>query len=255
MFTLRPGERFPGVRSRSNVAAPPFKNTLLQHFDSAILERLHLRPLKLKLRQTLQNPGEEISHIYFVEEGIGSMTTVFRDGGQVEVGMFGYESMVGVSALMGAKRSLSHIFMQLGGHGYSCSVETAKAEFSRHETFHNLALRYVQAQLTQSTQSAACNATHTHLQRLSRWLLICSDHANSPDLKLSQEFLAEMLGSQRTTVTIAAGILKDKGLIHYTRGSIHILDPKGLEKEACECYLVVKKHLSNFLEFDTGFAV
>lgn len=233
----------------------PYVNTVLCHLDPEVIERLHLQPVSLPLRHNLQTPGSVIDHIYFVEAGIGSMTTVFEDGAQVEVGMFGYESVMGVSALMGAKKSLNHIFMQLGGHGYSSPLAAAKAEFKRNERFHDLALRYVQAQLTQTAQSAACNATHDHAQRLARWLLICADRANTNDLALSQEFLAEMLGSRRTTVTLAAGILKDKGLIDYRRGSIHILDVPGLTAQACECYLVVKEHLENFADFDTGFAV
>jgi CRP-like cAMP-binding protein len=198
-----------------------YANIVLQHLDRSVIERLHLHPVALPLRHNLQTPGKLIDHIYFVEGGIGSMTTVFENGTQVEVGMFGYESVVGVSALMGAKKSLNHVFMQLGGHGYSSPLAAAKAEFKRNEIFHDLALRYVQAQLTQTAQSAACNATHDHAQRLARWLLICADRANTDTLALSQEFLAEMLGSRRTTVTVAAGLLKDKGFIEYRRGSSH----------------------------------
>jgi CRP-like cAMP-binding protein len=236
-----------------NVA--PYANTVLKHLDREIIDRLQLCSVSLPLRHNLQIPGSTIDHLYFVESGIGSMTTVFASGAEVEVGMFGYESVVGVSALMGAKKSLNHIFMQLGGHGFSSPLQAAKDEFKRNELFHDLALRYVQAQLTQTAQSAACNATHDHDQRLARWLLICADRANSETLALSQEFLAEMLGSRRTTVTVAAGLLKDKGFIDYSRGKIRILDVKGLEGQACECYEVVKDHLNNFAEFDTGFAV
>jgi CRP-like cAMP-binding protein len=232
-----------------------YTNTVLQHLDSHIIKRLELRRVTLPLRRVLQSPGQTIDHIYFVEAGIGSMTTSFANGAQVEVGMFGYESVVGVSALMGTKKSLNHIFMQVSGHGFSSPLEAAKAEFKRNEEFHDLALRYVQAQLTQATQSAACNATHDHAQRLARWILICADRAKTNKLAISQEFIAMMLGSQRSTVTVAAGILKKKGLIKYSRGIIQIIDIEGLEAVACECYLVVKHHLSNFAEFDTGFAV
>ncbi len=232
-----------------------FRNSLLQHLDAGTIQRLQLHPVALDLRQNLEVPGEAIRHIFFVEEGIGSMTTIFRDGFEVEVSMFGYESAVGISALMGTKHSLNRVFMQLAGHGYSCSLKAAKEEFLRHGDFHDLALRYVQAQLTQATQSAACNVHHSHEQRLARWILICSDRTQQDVLKLSQEFLADMLGSARPTVTITARTLKAKGLITYSRGTIHILDREGLEKEACECYQVVKSHLDNFAEFDTAFAV
>ncbi len=232
-----------------------YRNTLLQHLDAATIERLQLQPVTLELRQNLEVPGEAIHHIFFVEEGIGSMTTVFRDGFEVEVGMFGYESAVGISALMGTKQSLNRVFMQLGGHGYASSVKVAKQEFLRHGNFHRLALRYVQAQLTQAMQSAACNVHHSHEQRLARWILICSDRAHQDVLKLSQEFLADMLGSARPTVTMAARQLKAKRLIAYSRGTMRILDRQGLKKQSCECYQVVKSHLDNFAEFDTGFAV
>lgn len=232
-----------------------FRNTILQHLDPAIIQRLQLRPVQLEVRQNLEEPGQAIRHVFFVEEGIGSMTTIFKDGFEVEVGMFGYESAVGISALMGTKHSLNRIFMQLGGYGFSSPLQAAQEEFARHGEFHHLALRYVQAQLTQATQSAACNVHHSHEQRLARWILICSDRARQDVMKLSQEFLADMLGSARPTVTITARHLKDQGLITYSRGVIHILDRQGLERQACECYGVVKSHLDNFSEFDTGFAV
>ena len=232
-----------------------YRNTLLQHLNAATIERLHLRPVRLDLRQDLEIPGEPIRNIFFVEEGIGSMTTIFKDGFEVEVGMFGYESAVGISALMGTKHSLNRVFMQLAGHGYSSSLKASKEEFDRHGDFHHLALRYVQAQLTQATQSAACNVHHSHEQRLARWILICSDRAKRDELKLSQEFLADMLGSARPTVTTTARRLKEKGLIAYSRGKVHILNKQGLEQQACECYQVVKNHLDNFAEFDTGFTV
>lgn len=233
----------------------PFRNTLLKHLEPATILRLKLHPVELKLRQDLEEPGMAIHHIFFVEEGIGSMTTIFKDGFEVEVGMFGYESAVGISALMGTKQSLNRVFMQLAGHGFSSTLGAAKEEFALHGDFHDLALRYVQAQLTQATQSAACNVHHSHEQRLARWILICSDRARRDELKLSQEFLADMLGSARPTVTITAQKLKAMGLVTYSRGVIQILNRAGLEKQACECYQVVKSHLDNFVEFDTGFAV
>lgn len=232
-----------------------YRNLLLQHLEPATIERLQLRPVDLKVRQDVEVPGRAIRNIVFVEEGLGSMTTVFKDGFEVEVGMFGYESAVGISALMGTKHSLNRVFMQLAGHGFASSLHVAKEEFERHGDFHELALRYVQAQLTQATQSAACNVHHNHEQRLARWILICSDRAQQDVMKLSQEFLADMLGSARPTVTVTARNLKTMGLITYTRGVIHILDRAELERQACECYRVVKSHLDNFAEFDVGFAV
>lgn len=237
------------------MAARENRNTILQHLDTDTIQRLDLHPVELPVRQEMQFPGKPVDQIYFIESGVGSMTVELVDGTQVEVSMFGYESMVGASALMGATKSLNHVFMQIGGRGYASGIESARREFRRCERFHDLALRYVQAQLTQSTQSTACNARHGMEQRLARWLLICADRANTGDFAMSQEFLAEMLGSSRPTVTIAASGLKQEGLIDYSRGMIHVLDVKGLEAKACECYLVVKEHLDNIAEFDTGFVV
>ena len=233
----------------------PYRNTILQHLDPQTIHRLDLRHADLPLRHQLETPGQAIRHVYFIEEGIGSMTTVFEDGSQVETSMFGYESVVGVSGLMGVKHSLNNVSMQLAGCGYSSPISLARAEFARNETFQLLCLRYVQAQLTLSTQNAACNARHTHDQRLARWLLICCDRARQPDLEMSQEFVAQMLGVTRSTVSIEAAKLKEKGLIDYKRGHIQVLNVKGLEAEACECYRVVREHLENFASFDAGFTV
>lgn len=230
-----------------------FRNTLLSHMDAAAVTRLNLRRVELPLLRDLEVPGQTIEHLFFLEQGIGSMTTAFEDGTQVETSMFGYESAIGVSALMGAKHSLNRIFMQLSGYGYQSPVKEAREEFRRNGVFHDLTLRYVQAQLTISTQNSACNASHTYEQRLARWLLICSDRANEDNLEMAQEFVSQMLGSTRSTVSIAATHLKAKGLIDYHRGSIRLLKKKELEAEACECYRVVREHLENFASFDTGF--
>jgi len=232
-----------------------YQNTVLQHLDPDSIRRLAIEPVKLELGHEMEFSGNSIGHIFFIEEGIGSMTVTLKDGSQVEAGMFGYESVVGVSALMGVRRSLNRVYMQLGGHGYMSPMEAARREFKRGEMFQNLALRYVQAQLTQSAQSAACNAKHDVEQRLARWLLICADRSNKANFVMSQEYLSDMLGISRPSVSIAAGLLKQRGLIDYARGAIRILDAKALEETACECYQVVKDHLDNIAEFDTGFVV
>jgi CRP-like cAMP-binding protein len=166
--------------------------------------------------------------------------------------MFGYESVIGVSALMGTKKSLNRVYTQITGHGYSCHVEDARREFRLGGGFQFLALRYVQAQLVQAMQSTGCNAKHTFEQRLARWLLICADRANIDTFKISHQFLADMLGGRRPTISTTAGILKRKGLIEYTRGEIRILDVPGLTKASCECYLSIKDHLDNYAAFDTA---
>ena len=228
-----------------------FKNTLLKALDGDIVERLRLQPVKFELKHEIENPGDLIDNLYFLEEGMASMTTTFKDGSQVEVGMFGYESVIGVSALMGTKKSLNRVYTQVAGHGYTCHVEDARREFCLGGAFQFLALRYVQAQLVQAMQSAGCNAKHNFEQRLARWLLICADRAHVDRFKISHEFLADMLGGRRPTISTTAAILKKKGLIEYTRGEIRILDIPGLTKASCECYLIIKNHLDNYTEFDT----
>ena len=230
-----------------------FRNTLLKHLGPDAIHRLRLRPDSFILLHELEFPGKSIERLYFIEEGVASMTTTFHDGDQVEVSLFGYESVVGVSALMGTKRALNRVYTQIAGRGFSCSREVAEAEFKRGDAFQDLALRYVQAQLLQAMQSAGCNAKHSAEQRLARWLLICADRANTNILRLSQELLGDMLGTARPTVTLAAGILRQEGLIEYTRGLVTIVDVEGLKRRSCECYGVIKEHLDNYAEFDTCY--
>jgi CRP-like cAMP-binding protein len=237
--------------SEDSLHASGYKNTLLKALDGDIIERLRLQPVRFELKHEIENPGKLIDHLYFLEEGMASMTTTFKDGSQVEVGMFGYESVIGVSALMGTKKSLNRVYTQIAGHGYSCQVEDARREFRLGGKFQFLALRYVQAQLVQAMQSAGCNAKHNFEQRLARWLLLCADRAHVDTFKISHEFLADMLGVRRPTVSTTAGILKRKGLIEYTRGEIHILDIPGLTNISCECYLTIKDYLDNYAKFDT----
>lgn len=232
-----------------------FRNRLLQSLDAPSLNRLELRPVILQLRHEIEYPGNTIDNVYFIEEGVGSMTTTFNDGSQVEVGLFGYEAAMGISGLMGTKHSLNRVYMQIAGHGFASPMASAIREFRRFEKFHDLALRYAQAQLTQATQSAGCNAKHDLEQRLARWLLLCSDRARSENFSISHEFLADMLGVSRPTISVAAARMKGQGLIKYSRSIIHIVDFAGLENRSCECYRIVKNHLDNYLEFDTGFVI
>lgn len=231
-----------------------FKNTLLNALDPDALRRLRLSPVAFPLKYEMERPHSPIKHIYFLETGMASMTAWFLDGSQVEVGTFGHESIIGISALMGARRSLNHVYTQIPGHGYLSPIEAAQEEFRRAGSFQYCALRYVQAQLDQATRSIGCNAKHNFEPRLARWLLTCRDRADSDSFALSHELLSIMLGGTRSTVTIAAGQLKAKGLIEYRRGVIRILDVDGLEKAACECYSILKDHLKNYAEFDTVLA-
>ncbi len=233
----------------------PYRNKLLQNLPLEAIERLQLRRQDLELNHELEFPGKPIQHVFFIEQGVGSMTNTFQDGSQVEVGLFGYESAIGISALMGTKRSLNRVYMQVAGHGFQCAVERANAEFLRGAEFHYLALRYVQAQLTQATQTAGCNAKHGIEPRLARWLSLCADRLESNTVGISHQFLADMLGVTRSTVAIAAHQLRERGLIEYERVQIDIPDREALRNAACECYRVVRDHLDNYVEFDSGLGV
>jgi CRP-like cAMP-binding protein len=229
-----------------------FKNTLLNALDADVIARLRLQPVKFELKHEIEYPDDPIDSLYFLDEGMASMTTTFKDGSQVEVGMFGYESVIGVSALMGTKKSLNRVYTQIAGHGYSCNLEDARREFRLGGAFQFLALRYVQAQLVQAMQSAGCNAKHNFEQRLARWLLLCADRSHSDTFKISHKFLADMLGGGRPTISTTAGILKRKGLIESTREEIRILDFPGLTKASCECYQIIKDYLDNYTKFDSS---
>jgi CRP-like cAMP-binding protein len=232
-----------------------FKNAVLNALSAEVIARLHLHSVMFELQHEIEFPGSTIENLFFVEEGMASMTTTFESGSQVEVGMFGYESVIGVSALMGTKCSLNRVYTQIPGWGYASPVAAARAEFRLGEAFQRLALGYVQAQLVQSIQLAGCNATHNFEQRLARWLLVCADRAQCDTFVMSHEFLSDMLGSTRSTMSISASQLKSEHLIEYTRGVIHILDAKGLEKKACECYGVIKDYLDNYTQYDSGIPI
>ena len=254
---------FLNTSTRSPTAGPLFpfvhpsayRNLILRHLPAESVSRLKLKSVVLPVRTPLEKSERSIRHIFFIESGVGSMTSTLKDGTEVEVGLFGYESAIGISAFMGVRRSLNRIYMQMEGTGYASSVDDAAAEFHRGEEFQELALRYVQMQLTQATQAAACYARHDIGQRLARWLLLCSDRAGTTELVFSQDFLAMMLGVQRTSVGVAMGRLKRTGVINYSRSHIHLLNVPRLEVEACECYHLLKDHLNNFLRFDSGFAI
>jgi CRP-like cAMP-binding protein len=221
-----------------------YRNSVLRALHPDSIERLHLSPLALPLSLDIESPGTEMRRLVFLEDGIASMTATFLDGSQVELGVLGYESVLCASALLGTRRSLNRVYMQIGGRGYSAPVAAAVREFGLHGTFQNLALRSNQAAFLQTAQTAGCNARHSVEQRLARWLLLCADRMEFPILSLPHEHIAYMLGCNRSTVTVAAGDLQRSGLIRYSRSKIHLLDRAGLELRACECYRTLFNYLA-----------
>jgi hypothetical protein len=213
---------------------------------------LDLKVVELQVNRQIEFPGSPIDHLFFIEEGMASMTTTFNDGFQVEVALAGWESVQGASVLMGTKKSLNRVYMQVGGHGYSTRTSLAAEEFKRCGIFQDLTLRYLQAQFIQSAQTAGCNAHHSIQQRLARWLLLCADRNGGRILPLSHEYIADMIGASRSTVTVVAGQFQSLNLIQYKRGKIKLVDLLGLENMSCECYRIVRNHLTNPAEYDQG---
>lgn len=239
------------MASRLCAPIPVHKNIVLAAVGPGVIARLGLVPLDFRPGQKIEVPGVPIEYVYFLESGMASMTTIFEDGREVEVSVFGYESVIGVSALMGTRSSLNHVYTQIEGFGYRCPLPAARREFDHHGLFQTIALRYVQAQLVQCMQSAGCAALHNFEQRLSRWLLISADRAHVESFKMSQEVMSHMLGSTRPTVSLVAATLKKEQLIDYTRGQVRILDRQGLEKRSCECYQIITSYLRNYEAFDS----
>jgi CRP-like cAMP-binding protein len=235
------------------MSAQTFRNVILQRLPPVVIDRLDLQRVELPVNREIEFPGSGIGNLFFIEEGIASMTVTFQDGFEVEVALGGPESILGTSSMMGTRRSLNRVYMQIGGYGYSSVMAVATREFKRGEQFHDLTLRYVQAQFIQSAQTAGCNARHSVEQRMARWLLLCSDRVGDRVLPLSHEYMADMLGATRSSVTVVAGHLQERGLIHYTRGKITLLDLAGLEGISCECYRAVRDHLRSFVDNEETF--
>ncbi len=206
-----------------------------------------LEQVELPVNLPLFAPGEPIGAVHFVEAGAVSMMTLLEDGSQVEVGTVGREGMVGLPLLLEADASPSEARVQMPGTALRLDAARLRAALERSAGLRQLLLRYALAYQGMVAQTAACNARHVIEQRLARWLLIAHDRAESDELPLTQEFLSIMLGVRRAGVTMAAGALRDDGLIRYDRGHITVLDRSGLEAAACECHKVTRREFERLL--------
>jgi CRP-like cAMP-binding protein len=215
-----------------------YKNLILSGLPRAEIARLqpNLEPVGLPQNKDLGLPGEKVLYGYFLEEGMASIVVTMRNGVSVEVGIVGREGLVGLPILFGTGHIPTHTFMQIGGSGFRIRAQALKAEFDRPGTLRTLCCRFFQGHLVQVSNSAACNRVHNIEERLARWLLLCQDRTTLNRLPLTHEFLSQMLGTGRATVSLAAEILQRSKLIVYSRGKVDILDRKGLEGAACECY-------------------
>jgi CRP-like cAMP-binding protein len=211
--------------------------------EFAVLRPL-LEPIPLPRYQVLYDQGQKIEHAYFLNTGMISLVVIATDGRSVEVGISGREGVVGIPAAFGFEEAPTRAIVQMPGSGLRIASATLQENFQNAPSLRRMTERYVLTQQMQVAQTAACNRLHDMEQRLARWLLMCQDTTDSGFLPLTHEFLAQMLGTGRPTVTLAAGMLERAGLIENTRGSVKILNRKRLEDAACECYGAIKSYRS-----------
>ena len=202
--------------------------------------RPHLEAADLPQGMVLFEGGDTIDRVYFPNIGIVSLVVGLASGEMIESGMVGRDSLVGASSALDGKIALNTAIVQIAGSASVLGIEHLRALADISVPFRTMLIRHEQLILVQAQQSAACNASHTLEARLSRWLLRSRDLMGGNDLQLTQEFLGQMLGVQRSSVSIIASTLQEAGLIRYRRGHIRILDAAALQDAACECYAAVK---------------
>jgi CRP-like cAMP-binding protein len=208
----------------------------------------NLEAVTLNVGQVLNQPHEPIQYLYFPDNGcVVSLATAMEDGSTVEVGAVGSEGMLGLSVFWGVQTSPYGAIVQIPGSALRLNADVLKRMLSELGSLHSILLRYTHAVVVQIAQTAACNCRHSVEERFARWLLVCHDRARSDDFPLTHEFIAEMLGVRRASITESAVGFQKKGWIRYKRGHITILDRFGLEKAACECYRVVRQELERYL--------
>ncbi len=227
----------------------PRRNQLLAALPDAEWQRWlsQLEWADMPLGQVLYESGRTLSHVYFPVTSIVSLLYVMEDGASAEIAVVGREGLVGISLFMGGESTPSRAVVQSAGRGLRVTAAFIKTEFNHAGPAMHLLLRYTQALITQMAQTAVCNRHHSLDQQLCRWLLLSLDRLDGPDLVMTQELIANMLGVRREGVTEAALKLQASGLIRYARGHISVLDRPGLEKRTCECYAVVKKEYDRLL--------
>jgi CRP-like cAMP-binding protein len=179
-----------------------------------------LQPISLTLKQILYEVGALLEHVYFVEKGVASVLTVMEDGLMIEVGMVGFDGIVGVAALLGAQFSAQHVIVQIPGTALKMPVSLCQEAFRQSEAVRGVTLRFAESLLNLSAQTAACNRLHSIEQRCARWLLMAHDRHQSHVMPMTHEFLSSMLGVNRPGVTQAAGELQRSGLIRYHHGQV-----------------------------------
>ena len=205
-------------------------------------------PVTLPLRSVLYTSSTVPVEAYFITSGMASIVGSTSDGETAEVGIVGREGLVGAMHLLGPAVAPTECFIQLSASALKIPFPKLQQLFKSSEEIRDRILEFVQEQTLGLSQLATCNRLHDAEERLARWLLMVDDRIQSDQIDLTQEFLAQMLGAQRTTVTMVAGTLQRAGLIEYKRGTLHIVNRKELESAACDCYGVTKKLYSNLYQ-------
>lgn len=227
----------------------PIQNHILSSLPLADLKRLspHLELTPMPLGEVYYESGDKLRNVYFPTTSIVSLHYVMENGASAEIAGVGKEGMLGISLFMGGNTTPSRASVRAAGFGYKLKARLLLEEFNRAGSMQRILLRYTQAFITQTSQTAVCNRHHSVIQQLCRWLLMTLDRMASNELMLTQELVACMLGVRRETIMEALWKLQDAGFISSRYGRITVLKRSGLEKQACECYDVVKKEVERLL--------
>jgi CRP-like cAMP-binding protein len=227
----------------------PTKNRLLSALNAEdfALVAPHLTPVDLEKGRLLYDPGDPITTVYFPLDGVISLMTLMESGEAIESATIGREGALGLMAAVAPRESLSRAIVQVPGRASRMPATALHEIWKKSLAVRDLIDRHGEALYGHAIQSVACNALHSVEARFCRWLLSCRDRIDIDTVNLTQEFLADMLGVQRTTVTAVARALQAKGLIRYRRGVVDILDRAGLEQAACECYGAVRRNYERLL--------
>jgi CRP-like cAMP-binding protein len=232
-----------------NAAPDPQANHLVAALPASAWARWcdHLEPVHMRLGEVLYESGHTPRHIYFPTTAIVSLLYVMENGAAAEIAVVGNEGLVGTSLFMGGESTPTRAVVQSAGAGFRMPAAIIKHEFDHFGPVMHLLLRYIQALITQMSQTAVCNRHHSLDQQVCRSLLLSLDRLQGTELVMTQELIANMLGVRREGVTEAAQRLRDAKLISYARGRIRVLDREGLECRSCECYGVVKTEYDRLL--------
>jgi CRP-like cAMP-binding protein len=210
----------------------------------------HLAQVELERGKLLYDPGDRIDTIYFPHDGVISLMTLMENGAAIESATIGREGALGLAAAVAPRASLVRAIVQTPTRGLKINAAQMHEAWEKSPRIRELVDRHGEALFGHAIQSVACNALHSVEARFCRWLLTCHDRISTDTIALTQEFLADMLGVQRTTVTAVARALQEKGAIRYRRGVVDIIDRAVLEQLACECYGVIRRTYERLLPLE-----